>query len=131
MAGGSVRIYRAAALPCAGREHSEQAQKQSTAPCRGPRGPSLDVYGTSRRYLDEPAVAVAESAFGCAISMPPLKKAPSSITIPAVFTSPTRWAPLRRTMRSDASMLPFTVPDTMISVTLTLAFTFPLGPMVK
>jgi hypothetical protein len=40
------------------------------------------------------------------MSIPPLKYAPSSITIPAVFTFPTRCAPLRRMTRSDASRFP-------------------------
>ncbi len=63
--------------------------------------------------------------------MPPLKYAPSSITMPAVLISPTMEAPVRSETRLSDSTFPLMVPKTIISWALILAFTLLFGPTVK
>ncbi len=63
--------------------------------------------------------------------MPPLKYAPSSITMPAVLMSPTIEAPVRSETRLSDSTLPLMVPKTMISWALMFAFTLLFGPTVR
>src|SRR5437879_4948144 len=64
------------------------------------------------------------------ISMPPLKKAPSSIEMRAATTSPVSEPSLRMSTRSLAVRLPRTLPSTTISRALMLADTTPLRPTV-
>src|SRR5260370_14460783 len=64
------------------------------------------------------------------MSMPPLKKAPSSIEMRAATTSPVSEPSLRMSTRSLAVRLPRTLPSTTISRALMLAATTPLRPMV-
>src|ERR1700692_4298400 len=64
------------------------------------------------------------------MSMPPLKKAPSSIEMRAATTSPVSEPSLRMSTRSLAVRLPRTLPSTTISLALILAATTPLRPMV-
>src|ERR1019366_1971935 len=64
------------------------------------------------------------------MSMPPLKKAPSSIEMRAATTSPVSEPSLRISTRSLAVRLPRTLPSTTISRALMFAATTPLRPMV-
>lgn len=67
---------------------------------------------------------------GLRMSMPPLKKAPSSMEMRAAMTSPVREPSLRISTRSDAWQLPRTLPRTTISRAEMLAATWPLRPTV-
>src|ERR1035438_453018 len=64
------------------------------------------------------------------MSMPPLKKAPSSMLMRAAETSPFREPSARMSTRSVATTLPRTLPRTTISRAVMLAATWPLRPMV-
>src|SRR6202034_4435586 len=70
-------------------------------------------------------------ASGRAMSMLPLKYAPSSITMRAVLMSPTSFASLRISILSDASTLPWMVPSTTTSRAFTPACSLPFGPTVR
>src|ERR1700690_157643 len=76
--------------------------------------------------------AFASSGFAPAlrISIPPLKKAPSSIEMRAATTSPVREPSLRISTRSLAVRLPRTLPRTTISRALMFAETTPFRPTV-
>jgi len=64
------------------------------------------------------------------MSMPPLKKAPSSMEMRCAMTSPVSEPSLRMSTRSLAFKLPLTLPMTTISRATTLALTTPLRPTV-
>src|SRR4051794_3144206 len=77
-------------------------------------------------------VAGAPDGFwsGLRISMPPLKKAPSSMLMRAAATSPVRAPSARMSTRSAAVTLPRTLPRTTTSRAVMLAETWPLRPTV-
>src|ERR1700677_130090 len=88
-------------------------------------GDALETLFTSSGFeVDAPADAALR------ISMPPLKKAPSSMEMRAATTSPVNEPSLRISTRSLAVRLPRTLPSTTISRALMLAATTPLRPMV-
>src|SRR3569833_489833 len=64
------------------------------------------------------------------MSIPPLKKAPSSMLIRAAATSPVRAPSARMSTRSVAVTLPLSLPRTTISRALMLALTTPFLPTV-
>jgi len=76
------------------------------------------------------AVERVGSEPGLRMSMPPLKKAPSSMEMRAAWTSPVSEPSLRMSTRSDAWMLPRTLPSTTTSRARMLAATCPLRPTV-
>src|SRR6266852_4570856 len=65
------------------------------------------------------------------ISTLPLKYAPSSIATRWVMISPTAMADLVSSARSEARMLPSSLPCTITPLAFTLARTCPWGPMIK
>src|SRR5579863_1672769 len=67
---------------------------------------------------------------GLRMSIPPLKKAPSSMLIRAAATSPVRAPSARMSTRSVAVTLPRTLPRTTTSRAVMLAATWPLRPTV-
>src|SRR5579871_2883699 len=67
---------------------------------------------------------------GLRMSIPPLKKAPSSMLMRAAATSPVRAPSARMSTRSLAVTLPRTLPRTTTSRAVMLAATWPLRPTV-
>src|SRR5215471_13899189 len=100
-----------------------------------PEIPNMNVRCYALAATAGSAAALFDSSFdaGCPplrMSIPPLKKAPSSIEIRAATTSPVSEPSLRMSTRSLAVRLPRTLPRTTISRALMLADTTPLRPTV-
>src|SRR6202453_3757425 len=104
--------------------------------------PPLPEPGSSQLYAWTATAAFCESAFvmlatapslpwpGLRMSMPPLKKAPSSMLMRCAITSPVKDPSLRMSTRSLALMLPRTLPRTTTSRAEIFAETWPFRPTV-
>src|SRR5581483_2078010 len=117
-----------------GREEQQNGHFQAKVPAPVSlklQSPNQALAATAS-WVDGVALASSPFAFCPALrmSMPPLKKAPSSIEMRAATTSPVSEPSLRISTRSLAVRLPRTLPSTTISRALMLAATTPFRPTV-
>src|SRR5882724_754000 len=113
---------------------------QGRGPPRRIASPRREFYAVAPMLAEDDPVTEVESLlpltfccwllFGFWMSMPPLKKAPSSMLMRCAITSPVSEPSLRMSTRSLAFRLPRTLPMITISRATTFADTTPLRPMV-
>src|SRR6516165_5209225 len=103
------------AIPCLQCAGSLSKNYREPSPLEAP-APTTTGFGEAVATAAGVDLAVEVFCPGRAISILPLKYAPSSITMRAVRISPVNFASLRISILSEASTLPFTVPMTQISL---------------